>query len=59
MALVLQITPGEPTFGVWCPHCKLPSGFELPMYCMSEHGISRIATYRRCHDCDEPITEES
>lgn len=58
MALVLHLTTGEITFGVWCPRCNLSSGYEVPLYCMGDHGVSRVATFRKCHDCDQPILEE-
>ncbi len=53
--MVVHVEVGEPTTGLWCPRCNLPSGYEAPLYTMWDSGIGRIGTLRRCHDCDHPL----
>ncbi|MDQ2628438.1 MAG: hypothetical protein M3Y90_15775, partial [Actinomycetota bacterium] len=43
--------------GLWCPHCKLPSGIEVPLLTISGSGVGPLGVFRRCHDCDQPLTE--
>lgn len=46
-------------FGLWCPKCLLPSGFEMEFDRISEHGVTpRCMLLRKCHDCDTPIPRD-
>jgi hypothetical protein len=51
----LIVTPGALTCGLWCPYCLLPSGYVVGMYVMGAVGPHRIATMRRCYDCDADL----
>ncbi|AXN51245.1 hypothetical protein DSM43518_04787 [Mycobacterium marinum] len=51
----LHLEPGEPTLGLWCPTCMLPSGYEVRVYAFSASRCGLIGTIRRCHDCGTPI----
>ncbi|SKD94290.1 Uncharacterised protein [Mycobacteroides abscessus subsp. massiliense] len=55
--VVLHISPGTPETGLWCPRCLKPSGYALPLYVLGAEGPWRIATVRKCHDCDVPLTD--
>lgn len=57
-AVVIHITPGTPRFGLWCPACLLPSGYEVPMHTLTRSGVGTLGVIRRCHDCDEPLLNE-
>jgi hypothetical protein len=55
MALIIHIETGEPIFGLWCPHCLLPSGFELPICSVSEFGVGSLGSVKRYYDCERPL----
>jgi hypothetical protein len=44
--------------GLWCRNCNLPSGVEIPLLSLSASGVAPIGVIRRCHDCDQSLTEE-
>jgi hypothetical protein len=49
--LRVQLTPGTPKTGLWCPTCLLPSRSEVPIYVLGENGPSVIATANHCDGC--------
>jgi hypothetical protein len=48
---VIGLMPGEPTFGLWCPICNLPSGYSVRVYVFTANVVRSVGVYRRCHDC--------
>lgn len=54
-AVVVDIAPGTPTFGLWCPRCLRPSGVEIPVHSLTASGVGQIGVIRRCRDCCEPV----
>lgn len=55
MAVVLNLWLGEPEVGLWCPKCNLPSGYRVPIYTVSEQGVSATGHVQKCHDCKGPL----
>lgn len=48
---VLHLVPGAPEFGIWCPACLLPSGYQVRVYALCDSGPRKVGITRRCHDC--------
>lgn len=55
MALILRLWTGEPEAGLWCPKCLKPSGIRVPLYSVSEQGVSTLGTLSTCHDHQGPL----
>lgn len=58
MALIVNLWSGDPGVGLWCPKCKLPSGIRVPLYSVSEHGVSSFARWQKCRDCGAMLPDE-
>jgi hypothetical protein len=54
---------GEPTVGLWCPDCLLPSGAAQNFMLMFEGKPDHLFRFRCCLDCGRDLsaahTEES
>lgn len=46
--VVATVTPGEPRLGIWCDRCLLSSRFEVDVFIVSVHGVSKVGTYEGC-----------
>lgn len=55
----VALLPGVPTFGLWCPHCSLPSGCLLRWYAFTVASVRCIATLRRCLDCGADLAPDT
>lgn len=54
-SIKIYICLGDPVFGLWCPYCLLPSGYEIPVHRLSTSGVTPMMNLRKCHDCDRNI----
>lgn len=41
--------------GLWCGPCALPTGIETHIHQITEDGVTRVSTARRCTNCKEPL----
>jgi hypothetical protein len=46
--VTITLTQGEPTIGLWCEHCALPSRVEIPLHMLTQHGVSNFRTVTYC-----------
>ena len=53
--LIIDIRPGEPELGLWCPNCLLPSAYTVPIY----SGDTQIGHVRRCDECEPEDLDET
>lgn len=45
-------------YGLWCPECNMPSGYEAPVSLTSDSGKSLgTVLVRQCFDCDSPLAK--
>lgn len=44
----LYLVLGEPSTGLWCERCALPSLIVVPVYTLSEYGVRSGSTITRC-----------
>lgn len=56
MAGVWELDENSLELGLWCPHCRLPSGYRVQLIGLHETGAGPIATLTRCNDCEQPLT---
>lgn len=57
-ALLLHLFAGEPIFGLWCPSCLLPSGYQVDLFAVSLEGVRAMGPARRCYDCGRKLKGE-
>jgi hypothetical protein len=51
--VTVTVTPGAPQTGLWCPACQLPTLIRVPLYAVSEGGVTLLGTAEECHGCME------
>lgn len=49
---------GDPTPGLWCPRCNLPSGATVPLMVTVNGQPDHLAEIRACVDCGEVLRRE-
>lgn len=47
----VELEPGTPVRGVWCPHCLLPSALTFPISLLGPGGLTPCGEVTVCHDC--------
>lgn len=47
-AVTVNLTVGEPETGLWCERCALPSRAELPIYAVTNRGVSKLSPVSVC-----------
>lgn len=50
-AVFLHMEPGTPTFGVWCPHCLLPSAVSTAVNILWGTGVTTLGVLTLCEGC--------
>jgi hypothetical protein len=48
MPHVITITTGDPETGLWCTTCLLPSLVRIPLYRITESGVTDYGTVDHC-----------
>lgn len=60
MAIVLHLFQNGIVTGLWCPKCLRPSGIDVQLGTLSDHGVTPDSIHiRKCHDCGAPLPRES
>lgn len=44
----MSLTLGNPTTGLWCDTCLLPSRYEVPLYVLGDDGPLNVGVFDRC-----------
>lgn len=51
MAILVHLWSGDTEAGLWCPKCNLPSGIRVPVFIVSEQGVSPLKCVEKCSNC--------
>jgi hypothetical protein len=46
--VTITLMPGDPTTGLWCDQCALPSRIEVPLHMLTQHGVTNMKTVTYC-----------
>lgn len=51
----IDLAEGTPTYGLWCPHCLLPSVVETPIHALRDDGPHQFGAHRACRQCGNTV----
>lgn len=49
----MHLVPSDPTTGIWCHWCLLPSAVQVKLHTVTSQGVTPAGTVTYCPDCGE------
>jgi hypothetical protein len=51
LSVTIRVMAGDPVTGLWCETCALPSVISVPVYLLSNSGVTLHGHALKCADC--------